>query len=164
MEQINVELVQSSRSDGILLWDKQSKHLYVKKSTSPVTGLQDWICYQTMLRKTHPELKECTSRLLVDPKKMTATRKTKPHTSHENHEFIFKDLASRTKINHDCVQLKELCKGLSIDIRAGDIFTREMAKLVHIFVYCIVQYNKNVLFLYMYENDHLYFCLVRPFI
>lgn len=131
MEKIAVEKIQSSRSDGVLLWASEEKHVYVKKSTSPVTGLEDWICYQTIIRKTHPDAPECTSRVLVDPENMTAVRKRVNHTNHQNHELIFKDLASRNKIINDCVQLKEMCDGLSIDVRASDVFTREMATLVH---------------------------------
>lgn len=74
-----------------------------------------------------------------------ATRKRIPHSEHENHEMVFKDLHSRTKINDDCIQLKKLCEDLSMDVRAQDIFTRELASLVSIF-------NRIVLFLFFFMN------------
>lgn len=127
MESVSVEIISSSRSDGFLLWSAKEKHLYYKKQTHK-NGKEDWICYQGMIIKTQKTAMQCTSRLLVDRSNLTAFRKRILHSDHENHLLIYKDLLTRTKIVTDCVQLKQLCEGLSMDIRANDIFTRELAK------------------------------------
>lgn len=127
MEQVSVEIIPSSRSDGCLMWAASEKHLYFKKSTQK-NGKEDWICYQEMLSKTQKNAVRCTSRLSVDRSTLIATRKKIPHSHHENHELLYKDLLSRTNIVNDCVQLKKLCEGLSMNIRAHDVFTRELAK------------------------------------
>lgn len=152
METVSVKIIPSSRSDGFLLWAPGEKHLYFKKCTHK-NKTEDWICYQEMIAKSQKDVVPCTSRLLVDRSTLTATRKRIPHSEHENHEMVFKDLQSRTKINDECIQLKKLCEGLSMDVRAQDIFTRELASLVSIF-------NRIVLFLFlfMYRFIYLFVC------
>lgn len=127
MEELDVEIIPSSRSDGVLLWCPREKHLYIKKSNA-TNGREDWICYQQMLIKNNKSAVDCKSRLSVDRSAMTGTRKKILHEKHDNHERVYKDLVSRNKINSDLVQLKALSDGLSIDIRSHDVFTRELAK------------------------------------
>lgn len=127
MADISYEIIQGHRSDSWLLWSPQEKLLYSKKRVGS-NGMEDWICYQDMIRKKQPDATSCTCRLLVDRSKPTCSRKSIEHTSHMNHQLIYDDLMSRNKIIKDCSDFNALTKGLSLQVPAQDFFTRELAK------------------------------------
>lgn len=123
----NVKIIPGHRAGGVLLWSPDEKLLYFKKKTA-ANGKEDWICYQEMIRKTDKTAVECTCRLSVERATLKYFRKKVAHATHENHELIYDDLIACHKIVKDCADLKVMCEGLSIDVPASDIFTRELAK------------------------------------
>lgn len=50
------------------------------------------------------------------------------HTTHENHEEIYKDMISKNNFIDDVVEISDKLAGLSTQVSNRDIFTRELAK------------------------------------
>lgn len=120
--------IRGKRRDSWLLWALEEKHLYVKHR---VNGSQneDWICYQNILCKTNKNAVKCTSAVQIGSNKICRPKNGQnPHTKHANHQLIHDDLVSLNNIKDDCIAAKKSSSGLSTDISASDIFTREIAK------------------------------------
>lgn len=128
MADLPYEIIIGHRRDAQLLWSPREKMLYYRKKVLKNKN-EDWLCYQDILgRDKTKNVIACSCRMSVDRSKSTCNHKTFGHTSHENHEAIYKDLISRNKIIDDCILLNNATEGLSMDVPIGDIFTREMAK------------------------------------
>lgn len=93
-----------------------------------IKGGTDYICYQSILRKNLKKKKipNCTSRVKIDNCGL-CTRKRIPHSTHMNHEMLYKDMKSKNKIIDDVVSLSKQLENLSTEVPAPDIFTRELA-------------------------------------
>lgn len=126
---LKFEKLTGIRRDGELLYVPTEKHLYVKKAER--NGGVDYICYQTILLKNKENSKKklptCTSRV-----KVTTDGKCKgkliPHTNHDNHEAIYKDLKTRNAFLDKVVTVNDVLEGLSVKVSNRDIFTLELAK------------------------------------
>lgn len=125
LKNIPYEIIPGHRRDAQLLWSPDEKYLYFRKKID--NGMEDWGCYQEMLRKKNPGATSCSARLSVDRSRPTCSSKSMAHSAHNNHELIYMDLISRNKIVDDCINLKNAVEGLSIDVPVADIFTRELA-------------------------------------
>lgn len=128
------EIITSHRTDGVLLWAPDEKHLFFKKKTHK-SGLEDWICYQEMIQKKKSnsvgkafDQTKCTSRLLRDPIAKTCTRKQIAHTDHEDHDLIYKDLMSMDEIKDTVDRIRDVTEGLSVNVPMSHVFTRTLAK------------------------------------
>lgn len=178
MANVAHQLIMGHRLDGTLLWAPDEKHLYFKKK-SLKNGNEDWICYQEMLLKQKgkpqgehtSDLTKCTSRILRNPAIQTCQRKKVAHTDHENHEKIYKDLVSRHNIYRDTVRLRDATAGLSMNVPVNDIFTRELAKWVDIYIlyiWCrclIVQSSCEIVLcnsLLYVSNKYIIYVYVHP--
>ena len=55
-------------------------------------------------------------------------RKKIPHTKHENHETIYKELKTRNGFLDQVLMVNNVLEGLSVKVSNRDIFTLELAK------------------------------------
>lgn len=69
----------------------------------------------------------CSSRMKVTPDGK-CRRKMIPHTAHEHHEAIYKDLKTRNAFLDKVVTINDVLEGLSVKVSNRDIFTLELAK------------------------------------
>lgn len=129
MAQLAYEKINGKRRTSSLLWVPKDKYLYVRhrEHTNENKG-EDWICYQTILHKKNKNIVKCTSAVNLLNEVCTRKNAHNLHTMHTNHQTIYDDLISLNKIKDDCIAAKELSKGLSMNISACDLFTREIAK------------------------------------
>lgn len=103
--------------------------MYVKKESRG--RYEEYICYQTVLgdpkKKNSEKIPKCTCRIKIEISSGNLLPKTKPHTTHDNHEILYKDMKSKNKITDDIIAITEACKGLSLNAPINDVFTKEIA-------------------------------------
>lgn len=123
------EVIRGLRRDSQIVWVPAHKCLYVKKESRG--GFHEYICYQTILcdpkKKDVASVIPCTCRIKIDISTGNLLPSKKQHSSHANHELLFKDMNSKNKITDDVVAITEACKGLAVHVPINDIFTREIA-------------------------------------
>lgn len=126
MEYIKID---GYRYGSILLYSYSDKCLYVKKSTRKC-GQESWICYQSVLSdkkvKNSANIVKCTARVTIFNN--TGERNSIPHTAHDSHEILFKDIVSKNNMVETCKFLKENVEESSHKIAMNDIYCHEMKK------------------------------------
>lgn len=112
---------------GMLLYVPSEKHLYVRKSSR--NGTVYLTCYDTIISKNDINNEVfCSARCHLQQN--TCVRTEAPHTNHENHEMIYKDLVSLNAMKDTCRLLAEWFPISAKNIPIKEIFLMEMAKYV----------------------------------
>lgn len=112
------------------------KHLYLTQIKR--NGKEEYICYQKVLarpknkkkvkkRRQHGSSISCTARVVIHPDGR-CVRNKKPHTDHDNHELIYKDLASKNRIIDRSLEIQNVLDGIPLDIPTHHVFTQELSK------------------------------------
>lgn len=130
MAQLLYKKIRGKRYNSRLLWVPEEKHLFVRHRVNENRNKgEDWICYQTILRKKNKNDVNCSSALHIDSKGICRRKNVRnSHTNHNNHQSIFDDLISLNNIKDDCITAKKVYEGISTSFSALDIFTRELSK------------------------------------
>lgn len=132
---LSYEYVKGNRQLAVLVWIPKDKHLYVRHIERG--GKTEYICYQKILFKQEKLKKsskmsrrdnsKCTARIKIDANGK-CSRNNIAHTSHNNHEFLYKDIVSKNEIIDRCVAIKQSYGGIPVKVPVHDVFTVELAK------------------------------------
>lgn len=132
-------MVKGFRKGSDLLYLLAEKCLYRFKRRR--NGGKDYICYQTILSKPtkkKPARNEdrcncnATVRLYLDG---TCKFVNEPHSAHENHERIMRDMEKANNMKEKCQSLKNQFSEDSHKIPVRNIFQREVSRFVCSYIF-----------------------------
>lgn len=120
------------RKGGNLYYVIEDDHLYVRK-TLKKSGRTYLICYESVLKKRDSNNQICSARCTLDEVNRTCYRNMTPHTSHDNHGVMFRDLQSFNAMKDHCIYLGSNFPFSARKVPIKEIYLAEMAKYVQVF-------------------------------
>lgn len=69
----------------------------------------------------------CTARVIIDENGKCIRNKV-PHTHHDSHEMIYKDMVTKNNIIDRSIAIKTVLDGIPVEVPIHDVFTHELAK------------------------------------
>lgn len=137
---VDFEYVIGERRNARLVYVLEENNLFVTQAKR--NGKEEYICYQKFLsktgnKKTSKKSKKrrngknssnpCTARIVIDANGKCYRNKV-PHSAHDNHEFIYKDMVTKNRIISRSLAIKDALDGIPLEVPTHDVFTHELAK------------------------------------
>lgn len=119
---MNFEEIEGKRKGSKLVWIPEEKYLYSKKDER-ADGKRIYLCYQNRIDENQP----CPARRFIDIAGVVTTNEV-PHSCHQDHNLIYKDMKTRSDVLNSCIQAASALEGLHISVPNQRIFTRELSK------------------------------------
>lgn len=116
------------RDGSVLLHVVPENRLYVFKIKR--NNISEYVCYQSILSANKNRSKiepKCTARVRIHPNG-TLQKMHAPHTLHDDHEAIIRDMEARNNMAKKCNTLKNDFAEDARRIPTRNIFQREIAK------------------------------------
>lgn len=121
MNFLTAEIVEGKRKGSKLVWIPEENHLYYIKDERGARKV--YLCYQNREDKNS----SCPARRFIDSDGQVTSNQI-PHANHPNHEQIYNDLKTRSKIIQSCIQASTALEDLHVTVPTQQIFTRELAR------------------------------------
>lgn len=112
------------RKSSNLVYLIGEKNLFVGKGARKDS--KSYICYQSILNEKDKSQLKCSARVTIDEAK-AVQRNNIEHSSHPNHEQIFKDMEAANFMKGICTQLQGLLGNSARKISTREIFNRQLA-------------------------------------
>lgn len=115
-------------SGGLVYYAPDEEHLYCRKDG--YNGTKYLVCYETVASRSKKNKKsvKCPARRHLDEKSGKSSCTLSQHSSHDNHEVIYRDLVSLNAMKDRCRYLAENFPGCAHRISVKGIFLKELSK------------------------------------
>lgn len=112
------------RKTSQLIYVTSEQNLFVGKGKR--SECVSYLCYQSVLYEKDKDQLKCSARIQIN-KDGVCQRNNIQHSSHSNHEQIFKDMESANIMKGICEQLQGMVGNSARKISSREIFNRELA-------------------------------------
>lgn len=112
------------RGTSSLVYVISEKSLYVGKGSR--NECKTFVCYQTVLNGKDKKQNQCSARITIDKNDVCKRNKVQ-HSTHPNHENLFRDMETANSMKGLCKQLQELLGSSARKISTREIFNKKLA-------------------------------------